>query len=131
MKRMMDVETSTYAGTETAERGAPQTTTSFSVGKGEARRGKKDKSVKYSRKKYKLTEEHEKFIAELSPEIAEKCRKAFTNVTATTNCAEKELSGLMKASGLEELPVLMMILEVTANAGQKIGTLIILASDTN
>lgn len=34
-------------------------------------------------------------------------------------------------SGLQELPVLMMLLEVTANAGQKIGTLIDLASDTN
>lgn len=103
----------------------------FLCPKGEARRVEEDKSVKDSRKKYKLTEEQERFIGELSPEMAEKCRKAFTNVTATTNCAEKEQSGLMRASGLEELPVLMMLLEVMANAGQTIGTLIDLASDTN
>ena len=34
-------------------------------------------------------------------------------------------------SGLQEFPVVMMLLEVTANASQKIGTLIDLASDTN
>jgi hypothetical protein len=38
---------------------------------------------------------------------------------------------LLAENGLEEFPVIMMILEVTANAGQKIGTLIDLASDTN
>lgn len=63
--------------------------------------------------------------------MAEKCKKAFTNVTAITNHTEKDQAGLVEASGLEELPVIMMLLEVTANAGQKIGTLIDLASDTN
>lgn len=52
-------------------------------------------------------------------------------MAAITNCAGQDQSGLVQASGLEELPVLMMLLEVTANAGQKIGTLIDLASDTN
>ncbi|XP_077480924.1 uncharacterized protein LOC144092035 [Stigmatopora argus] len=37
----------------------------------------------------------------------------------------------MGHSAGEELPVMLMLLEVTANAGQKIGTLIDLASDTN
>lgn len=32
---------------------------------------------------------------------------------------------------LDELPVIMMLLEVTPNAGQKIGTCVDLASDTN
>lgn len=35
----------------------------------------------------------------------------------------------MDAKGMEELPVIMMLLEVRANAGQKIGTLIDQASD--
>lgn len=39
--------------------------------------------------------------------------------------------GLLAESGLREFPVILMILEVTANAGQRIGTLIDLASDTN
>ncbi|XP_048872855.1 uncharacterized protein LOC125744737 [Brienomyrus brachyistius] len=39
--------------------------------------------------------------------------------------------GLLAENDLKEFPVIMMILEVTANAGQKIGTLIDLASDTN
>lgn len=37
----------------------------------------------------------------------------------------------METSDVKELPVILMLLEVTANAGQKIGTLINLASDTN
>ncbi|KAJ8369559.1 hypothetical protein SKAU_G00095870 [Synaphobranchus kaupii] len=43
----------------------------------------------------------------------------------------KNQSGLLEENGLRELPVIMMLLEVTANAGQKIGTLVDLASDTN
>lgn len=42
-----------------------------------------------------------------------------------------EQSSLLMQHGLRELPVIMMLLEVTANAGQQIGTLIDLASDTN
>lgn len=63
--------------------------------------------------------------------MADKCRRAFTNITAITNCAEKNQLRLMEANGFEELPVIMMLLEVTSNAGQKIGTLFDLASDTN
>lgn len=47
------------------------------------------------------------------------------------NCSEKDKMGLLFESGLKELPVIMMLMEVTTNAGQKIGTLINLASDTN
>ncbi len=63
--------------------------------------------------------------------MAEKCRKAFTNTTAITHFTENDQPGLMEEIGLQELPVIMMLLEVTANTGQKIGTLIDLASDTN
>lgn len=80
-------------------------------------------------------QENEKFLAELSPEMAEKCEKAFPNVNAIiipmTNCNKKDQFKLMGAKGLEELPVIMMLLEVTASARQKIGTMINLASDTN
>lgn len=37
----------------------------------------------------------------------------------------------MEENGLQQLPVIMMLLEVTANIGQKIRTLIDLASDRN
>ncbi len=47
------------------------------------------------------------------------------------NCSENDQLGLVGKSGLNELPVIMMLMEVTTNAGQKIGTLIDLASDTN
>lgn len=103
----------------------------FLCPRGEPRRGEVNKGEKDSRRAHKLTEEQEDFLAELSPEMAEKCKRAFSNMAAITNCAGQDQIGLVKASGLEELPVLMMLLEVTANAGQKIGTLIDLASDTN
>lgn len=38
---------------------------------------------------------------------------------------------MLDKHGLSELPVILMLMQVTANAGQKIGTLIDLASDTN
>ncbi|KAI3354310.1 hypothetical protein L3Q82_018497 [Scortum barcoo] len=61
--------------------------------------------------------------------MAEKFRRAFTNITAKTHATDKP--GVMESSALQELPVILMLLEVTANAGEKIGTLIDLASDTN
>lgn len=91
----------------------------FLCPKREAKKGEADKGRKVSREKSQLIEEQEKFMAELSPEITEKCRRAFTNMNAMTTCSEKDQS-LMEASGLKELPVLLMLLEVTANAGQKI-----------
>ena len=61
--------------------------------------------------------------------------KSFSTVNRQQSLQEKYVNDLCK---LQELPVLMMLLEVTAshspnqaNAGQKIGTLIDLASDTN
>ncbi|KAI3360692.1 hypothetical protein L3Q82_002551 [Scortum barcoo] len=61
--------------------------------------------------------------------MAEKFRRAFTNITAKTHATDKP--GVMESSALQELPVILMLLEVTANAGEKIETLIDLASDTN
>ena len=78
-----------------------------------------------------LTEEQESFLAGLSSEQAERCRKAFTNKLTVTNNITSDQSELLEKNGLSEPPVIMMLMEVTANAGQKIGTLIDLASDTN
>ena len=78
-----------------------------------------DRPQRSSVSRHKLTDDHETFVSELSPEMAEKFRRAF--ITAKTHCADKP--GLMESSALQELPVILMLLEVTANAGQKIGTL--------
>lgn len=77
-----------------------------------------------------LTEEQETLISELTPEMTEKFRRAFTNMSAKSHCTGKNLPGVMD-SNTRELPVILMLLEVTTNAGQKIGTLVDLASDTN
>ena len=102
----------------------------FLCPKGELKKGDNEKSGKGSGSKSRLTEEQEEFLSELSPELAERCKKAFTNKAAGTR-ESKDQSELMRRNGLTELPVIMMLMEVTANAGQKIGTLIDLASDTN
>ncbi len=87
--------------------------------------------LKDSKKGSGLTYEQEEFLDELSPELAERCKKAFANTVKMVNCSENDQLGLVGKSGLNELPVIMMLMEVTTNAGQKIGTLIDLASDTN
>lgn len=99
----------------------------FLCPKTEARR-EEWKGGKYGRGKF--TEEQEAFFTQLSPELAEQCRKAFTNRASVTLKSAGQ-SELLEENGLTELPVIMMLMLVTANAGQKIGTLIDLASDTN
>ncbi|XP_049321149.1 uncharacterized protein LOC111193301 [Astyanax mexicanus] len=101
----------------------------FLCPKAEEKRAKDGNGTRTCERKVRLTEEQERFLAELPPEMAEKCKKAFTNKTSMTDCSNQ--IGLVKENGLQELPVIMMLLEVTANAGQRIGTLIDLASDTN
>ncbi len=76
------------------------------------------------------TQAQEEFIKSLSPELAEKCCNAFCNTIARTSLVSNQPS-LLAENGIVEWPVIMMLLEVTANAGQKVGTLIDLASDTN
>ncbi|KAM4521343.1 uncharacterized protein PAE49_002487, partial [Odontesthes bonariensis] len=96
----------------------------------EARRGEGGKGARGREGKGKFTEEQEAFLSQLAPELADQCRKAFTNRASVTLKAASQ-SELLKETGLTELPVIMMLMMVTANAGQKIGTLIDLASDTN
>ncbi|XP_058477623.1 uncharacterized protein LOC131448851 [Solea solea] len=79
----------------------------------------------------KYTEEQEDFFGKLSPELANQCRNVFSNTASRAFNTVKDQPSLLGESGLQELPVLMMLVEVTANAVQKIGTLIDLASDTN
>ena len=81
--------------------------------------------------KERYTVRQEDFISKLSPELAKQCRDAFSNAASKTLNRVTKPSSLLMESGLQEFPVIMMLLEVTANAGQKIGTLIDLASDTN
>ncbi|XP_049606772.1 uncharacterized protein [Syngnathus scovelli] len=94
-----------------------------------AQRRSKGSTVGGGEKGY--TEAQEEFFEKLSPELVQQCRDAFCNTVARTSHAAKTHSSLLAESGLVEWPVIMMLLEVTANAGQKIGTLIDLASDTN
>lgn len=96
----------------------------FLCPKGDSKRSNEEESGKGSRGKSKLTDEQEGFLSELSPEMAERCRKAFTNNTVRTTSTSKTQSELLEKSGLCELPVIMMLMEVTANAGQKIQTLV-------
>ncbi|XP_070403557.1 uncharacterized protein [Nothobranchius furzeri] len=93
-------------------------------------RGRGEHTVKdESMKNY--TCEQEEFLKKLSPDLAKQCRDVFSNTASRALSTLKDQSNLLTRSGLQELPVIMMLLEVTANAGQKIGALIDLASDTN
>ena len=75
------------------------------------------------RKGLGLTSQQEELLAKVTPDLRAELRKAFSNKASTTICT---------AGGrLNEYPVVMMLLEVTTNSGQMIGTLIDLASDTN
>lgn len=98
--------------------------------KGDFRRSDSERR-QFNVRRHTRTEEQEEFVSKLSPEMADKFKRAFTNITAKTNCGEKIQLGEIVSGAVEELPVILMLLEVTANAGQKIGTLIDLASDTN
>ncbi len=77
-------------------------------------------TVRESKKGSRLTVEQEEFLSELSSEMAERCMKVFTN-RARMEIAKEGKLGLLEENGLQELPVIMMLKEVTTNAGQKIG----------
>lgn len=86
-----------------------------------------DKSAKDLKKRPNTLKQQKQFLDELSPEMAVRCKMAFSNAT---NSPTKKKSTQTKKK-VDELPVIMMLLEVTSNAGQKIATLIDLAPDTN
>lgn len=71
-----------------------------------------------------LTNKQEELLTKLSPELRAEFKEAFSNKITTKMCA---------STGCEpkECPVIMMLLDVTTNSGQLVGTLIDLASDTN
>lgn len=77
------------------------------------------------------TEAQEEFLSKLPPELAKQCKDAFCNVVSRAHNSTVTKTGLLEENGLNEYPVILMILNVTANDGQRIGTLIDLASDTN
>jgi len=78
-----------------------------------------------------LSDEQQRALANISPEAADQVIKAFTNQTTVSMSASTKSGSLLEEIGLREHPVLMMIMEVTTNGGQTIGTLVDLASDTN
>ncbi|KAJ8415854.1 hypothetical protein AAFF_G00404110 [Aldrovandia affinis] len=71
------------------------------------------------------------FSAPVETRLRKKVRRVFTNKTAVTSCTEAGARKLLEENGVDENPVIMMLLKVTANDGQQIGALIDLASDTN
>ncbi len=75
-------------------------------------------TVRQGKKGSRLTVDQEEFLSELSFEMAERCMKAFTNRARMERSKEGKL-GLLEENGLQELPVIMMLKEVTTNAGQK------------
>lgn len=78
---------------------------------------------KVEKKGLGLTSKQEELLAKVTPELRAEFRKAFSNKASTMICTA--------GGGLKEYPVILMLLEVTTNSGQLIGTLIDLASDTN
>lgn len=81
--------------------------------------------------KRKDTDTQKEFFRKLPSELEQQCRDAFSNTTKRTSHVAKSNLSLLTESGLVEWPVIMMFVDVTATPGQKIGTLIDLASDTN
>lgn len=80
---------------------------------GEYRRGG-TRTRQSSRQQKELTEEQEKFHLELPPKQVEKCKRAFRAVAENGTNSK---SGLLEENGLKELPVIMMLMEVTTNTG--------------
>lgn len=74
-------------------------------------------------KGFGLTSRQEGFLAKVAPELRAKFREAFSNKATTTIFSS--------AYRPKEYLVVIMLLEVTTNSGQLIGTLIDLASNTN
>lgn len=71
-----------------------------------------------------LTDKQEELFAKLSLELKAEFKEAFSNKVSTTVCASTSNEPKL-------YPVIMMLLEVTTNLGQLVGTLIDLASDSN
>ena len=79
----------------------------------------------------RCTETQERFLSKLTPELAQQCQDAFCNVASRAYNSTAAERGLLEENFLNEYPVILMLLDVTANDGRKVGTLIDLASDTN
>lgn len=93
------------------------------VKKRDKKRGEQS-DLKVDKRGLGLTNKQEELLAKLSPELKAEFKEAFSNKVSTTACASS-------SNKLKEYPVIMMLLEVTTNSGQLVGTLIDLASDTN
>ena len=98
------------------------------LSRNQTQRYQKTSPVQSEARRY--TDAQEEFMSQLSPDLAQQCRNAFCNVVSRGLSSVSE-GGILEETGLHEYPVILMLLDVTANDGQKIGTLIDLASDTN
>lgn len=92
--------------------------------KGKNKSDAESSNAKPEKKGFGLTDKQEEVLAKLSPELKAEVKEAFSNKISATVC-----TGAISVP--KEYPVVMMLLSVTANSGQLIGTLINLASDTN
>ncbi|KAK7918663.1 hypothetical protein WMY93_009947 [Mugilogobius chulae] len=95
----------------------------------QSQRSSKSGPVRAEGRRY--TEDQEAFLSKLPPELAQQCRDAFCNVISRAYNSASDEKGLLEGNGLHEYPVILMLLDVTANDGQRVGALIDLASDTN
>ncbi|KAI7800929.1 gag-pol fusion polyprotein, partial [Triplophysa rosa] len=68
------------------------------------------------------TQDQEDFLSKLPADLAQQCRNVFSNTVAKVFKVTREQPNLLAESGLPELPVIMMLLNVTANAGQKLAS---------
>ena len=80
--------------------------------------------AKIGKRGFGLTSKQEELFSKLSPELQAEFKEAFSNKITTKLCAST-------GSEPNDYPVIMMLLDVTTNSGQLVGTLIDLASDTN
>ena len=99
------------------------------VARSQPQRAPKSSPVRAEGKR--CTETQERFLSKLTPELAQQCQDAFCNVASRAYNSTAAERGLLEENFLNEYPVILMLLDVTANDGQKVGTLIDLASDTN
>ncbi|KAK7918659.1 hypothetical protein WMY93_009943 [Mugilogobius chulae] len=107
----------------------PTPLSSLSIAQKPVQRSSKSGPVRAEGRRY--TEDQEAFLSKLPPELAQQCRDAFCNVISRAYNSAADEKGLLEGNGLHEYPVILMLLDVTANDGQRVGTLIDLASDTN
>ena len=73
------------------------------------RKGKFGPEEERSSRKYTVEQE---FFSKLPPEVAKQCRNVFSNSASRASDAARHQPSLLRQDGLQEHPVIMMLLEV-------------------